>query len=96
MVFYAAEWWRRHYVGHWGWEGIFDSLGFLADDISTGRRGEIVEVGLRRWHREVRSFDGRRRFLGTVATEGGLALNQLAESGGWLGTVLQSVVDDIS
>jgi hypothetical protein len=92
MVFYASEWWRRHYIGQWGWEGIFDSIGLSWSDITIGRRNSLVEIGLRRWGRDVREREGRRQFLGTVATEGGLPLNQLVESGGWLKWVLGPVV----
>ena len=92
MVMYAAEWWRRHYSGKWGWEGIFRSVGFRSIDISTEFRNRLIEVGLQRWKRNVRSIGGRRQFLGTVATEGGLPLRQLSERGGWLKLLLSPVV----
>lgn len=92
MVFYASEWWRRHYIGMWGWEGIFDSIGLAGEDISTLGRSSLVEIGLRRWGRDVRERKGRRQFLGTIATEGGLPLNQLSESGGWLKNVLSPII----
>jgi hypothetical protein len=92
MVFYAAEWWRRYYSGQWGWEGIFDSVGFNINEFSTGARNRLIEVGLQRWQRKVRTLDDRRQFLGTVATEGGLPLRQLSEGGGWLRSLLRPVV----
>lgn len=92
MVAYASEWWRRFYSGKWGWEGIFKSVGLNQAEFSTLARNQTVEIGLRRWQREVREVGGRRQFLGTVATEGGLPLKQLAEGGGWLQSLLRPVV----
>lgn len=92
FVIYSAEWWRRFYDGHWGWENIFGSIGIDYGQLSTGRRNELIASGLQRWRREVRAGDGSRKFLGTVATEGGLPLHQLADSGGWLKNVLKPVL----
>lgn len=92
LVFYGAEWWRRYYQGHWGWEGIFESLGMDYRELSTQQRNALVIQGLQRWRREVKVINGSRRMLGTVATEGGLPLNQLRESGGWLERVMKTVL----
>ena len=92
FVFYASEWWRRFYSGKWGWDGIFDSINLNNDQLSANRRNELIETGLLRWRRNVRVQEGTRKFLGTVATEGGLPLHQLAESGGWLKAILRPVL----
>lgn len=92
FVIYGAEWWRRHYTGEWGWDGIFGSVGIDYKELSTGRRNNLIETGLHRWRRQVRVNEGRRGFLPTVATEGGLPLHQLADSGGWLKNVLKPVL----
>ena len=92
MVFYAAEWWRRYYSGEWGWKGIFDSVDIDINEVTTQVRNRLVEIGLQRWQRPVRILADRRRFLGTVATEGGLPLKQLAESGGWMRDLLDPVI----
>ncbi len=92
FVFYGSEWWRRHYSGKWGWEGVLTSIG-LTEEISIGQRNAIVELGLARWNREVRVRGGQRHFLGTVATEGGLPLNQLAGGSGWLKNILSVVIE---
>ena len=92
IVIYSAEWWRRYYAGQWSWEGIFGSIGLPLDEITIGRRNQFVELGLQRWNRDVRRLQGRRQFLGTIATEGGLPLNQLAEGGGWLKAILKPVI----
>lgn len=92
LVIYASEWWRREYSGQWSWEGIFLSLNLDTDDISTGLRNDIIQNGLNRWHRSVRKIGGRRHFLGTVATEGGLPLNRLKDAGGWLNNILRPII----
>lgn len=92
LVIYAAEWWRRLYTGHWSWDGIFTSIGIDYNQLTVGRRTALIETGLHRWRREVRSHEGTRKLLGTIATEGGLPLHQLADSGGWLKVVLKPVI----
>jgi len=94
FVIYAAEWWRRKYSGHWGWEGIFGSIGIDFTELAVGSRNDLIEGGLRRWRRQVRTSTGYRNFLGTIATEGGLPLHQLSDSGsgGWLKRVLVPVL----
>jgi hypothetical protein len=92
FVIYAADWWRRYYNGNWGWEDIFSSIGLDHQDLSTGRRNDLVELGLQRWRREVRTFKESRKYLGTIATEGGLPLHQLTEAKGWLEKILKPVI----
>jgi len=92
FVIYSSEWWRRYYKGHWGWDGIFNSIGIDFNDLSVGNRNTLIETGLQRWHRNIRYHNGSRMLLGTVATEGGLPLNQLSGSGGWLKHILQPVL----
>jgi len=92
FVFYAAEWWRRHYSGQWGWDGIFESISLDNNDLTAIRRNTLIETGLLRWRRKVRAHDGTRKFLGTIATEGGLPLHQLANNGGWLKAILKPVI----
>lgn len=92
FVIYGSEWWRRSYDGGWGWDGIFNFLEIDNSYLSPSDRSSFVENGLRRWGREVRKHDGVRKFLGTVATEGGLPLKQLSGSGGWLKGTLQPVL----
>lgn len=89
FVMYASEWWRREFAGKWGWEQVFQSVNIDFNQLSVGSRNTLIDRGLNRWHRQVRIKEGTRRFLGTIATEGGLPLHKLSESGGWLKRVLQ-------
>lgn len=93
FVIYAAEWWRQEYDGSvWSWEKVFASFSVDGKELKAEYRNLIVEKGLRYWQREVRVINGNSRYLGTIATEGGLPLNQLNKSSGWLGRVFKQVI----
>jgi len=93
FVIYAAEWWRREYDGSlWSWEKVFSSFNADAKSLTTARRNLVVELGLRYWGRKVRTINGSSRYLGSIAIEGGLPLNQLNNSSGWLGRVFKQVI----
>ena len=93
FVIYAAEWWRRDYDGSlWSWEKVFTSFKANANELNTTQRNWVVESGLRYWQRDVRKVNGRSRYLGTIAIEGGLPLNQLNNAGGWLGRVFKQTI----
>ncbi|ELA8128359.1 STY4851/ECs_5259 family protein [Vibrio parahaemolyticus] len=93
FVIYCAEWWRRNYGGHWGWEGIFSSLDIPMEHLNAQMRSNMIELGLHRWKRDIKVINGSRRMLGTVATEGGLPLNLIRESGSWLQRIAKSVIN---
>lgn len=93
FVLYAAEWWRREYDGgQWLWSNVFASFGANSEELKISRRNLLVESGLRFWRREVRILNGSSRYLGSIAIEGGLPLNQLNKSSGWLGRVFKQVI----
>jgi len=93
LLFYAAEWWRREYDGSsWSWKKVFSSFGADAKALTIARRSLVVESGLRYWGRKVRIINGNSRYLGSIAIEGGLPLNQLNKSSGWLGRVFKQAI----
>ena len=93
FVIYAAEWWRREYDGSsWSWKKVFSSFGADARELKIARRNLVVESGLRYWGCKVRIINGSSRYLGSIAIEGGLPLNQLNKSSGWLGRVFKQVI----
>jgi hypothetical protein len=96
FVIYAAEWWQREYDGSsWKWDKIFASFGASNQELTTPERNQLVKNGLHYWHRKVRIINGRTRYLGTIALEGGLPLRQLTNdgtNGGWLGAVLKQAI----
>ena len=80
FVMYAAEWWRRCYDGNWGWCEVFGSIDINYEYLRIDERNSLVKAGLHRWGRIVRKVGDKRKFLGTIATEGGLPLNQLKKN----------------
>jgi hypothetical protein len=79
----------------WQFVVVEESVFFVWADakaLSTARRSLVVESGLRYWGRKVRIINGSSRYLGSIAIEGGLPLNQLNKSSGWLGRVFKQVI----
>ena len=74
FCFYAAEaFHRRHEGGPWAWETVFAEIGHAPP--SLPRIYEWVKTGLKLWQRPLlRSRNGDREFLVTLACEGGLPL----------------------
>ena len=52
----------------------------------------MIESGLRYWQRPVRIINGRSRYLGTIATEGGLPLKQLDKNDNWLSRLFKHAI----
>jgi|CXWL01.1.fsa_nt_gi hypothetical protein len=98
FVIYASEWWRREYDGSsWSWDKLFASFNADVKVLSINRRNVLVETGLRYWKREVRKINDSYRYLGTIAIEGGLPLNQItSKSNDWLGRVFRQVIPKYS
>jgi len=76
---YAAEAFRREHVdGVWTWDTVFRPLGIKQPEQT--RIAEWVATGLSWWQREVLiDRKKQRRFLVTIACEGGLPLRLLRE-----------------
>lgn len=92
FVLYAAEWWRRRFDGsHWSWDPILIDLNADPDDWNQSQRSESIELGLRDWGLESRNSGGL-RFLGSVAVQGGLPLQLLAQARGKIGLLLSQVL----
>ena len=92
FVLYAAEWWRRRFDGgHWSWDPILIDLKADPDGWSQCQRSACVEIGLRDWRLDVKRTGGL-RFLGSVAVQGGLPLQLLAQARGKIGVLLSQVL----
>jgi len=93
FVLYASEWWKRRYSGGpWSWEPILAALGIVPSDWSAPKRSECVENGFKEWGLGLRNKTGK-RFLGSVAIQGGLPMNLMAKNHGSVSRVLHRVVD---
>lgn len=92
FVLYAAEWWRRRFDGtQWSWDPILIDLKADPDDWNQAQRSACIELGLRDWGLEVKKTGGL-RFLGSVAVQGGLPLQLLAQARGKIGLLLSQVL----
>lgn len=92
FVLYAAEWWRRRFDGaQWSWDPILIDLNADPDDWNQAQRSSCIELGLRDWGLEVKKTGGL-RFLGSVAVQGGLPLQLLANARGKIGLLLSQVL----
>jgi len=93
FCFYAAETFRReHADGVWTWETVFRPLGKEAPP--QVQIGEWVEKGLKWWQRPLlRSANGSREFLVTIACEGGLPLRLLQQENAHLTQFFRLVLD---
>ncbi|TVR61726.1 MAG: hypothetical protein EA420_11240 [Candidatus Competibacteraceae bacterium] len=91
---YAAETFRReHAEGPWAWETIFRPLG-----LETPPQQQIAEwvvKGLKWWGCSLlRGKDGSRRFLVTIACEGGLPLRLLQRENAYLTQFFRNLLDN--
>lgn len=80
FVLWASDYIRSHFKGGTlKWEFVFEGLG-LSETQDLGR--ELVEKGLRWWHREVRRSEGQTHlYLYSLMAEGGLPQSLLVEDG---------------
>jgi hypothetical protein len=95
FVLYCAEWWRRSFQGGaWNWLDLLSEINMTEAEENKPLLYEVTESGLDYWRRSVlRSSAGRREFLGTFASEGGLPINQLNSQNNWIERVLKSALE---
>lgn len=73
-LYAAGEFCRSHDGGPWKWATVLTPIGLIC---GPQELYEIVERGLEYWHRDIISTSSGRRFLTTLACEGGLPLSLL-------------------
>ena len=92
---FVSEWWRREYKGGpWRWS---DVLGALGAEMTSSHQAlyKVVEEGLAYWGRPLLRLGDSRRFLGTLASEGGLPLGLVRRQGTSLHRFFRAVFDDL-
>lgn len=92
FVFYAAEWWKRRYDGSgWSWDPIVEGIGADPHTWPQQQRTACIVKGLREWGLQPQEGRGL-RYLGSIATNGGLPLKLIAEAKGNVGRLLRKVL----
>ncbi|WP_439641470.1 STY4851/ECs_5259 family protein [Nevskia sp.] len=92
FVFYAAEWWKRRYDGsRWSWDPIVEGIGADPHAWPQQQRTTCIVKGLREWGLRPQEGLGF-RYLGSIATNGGLPLKLIAEAKGNVGRLLRKVL----
>lgn len=96
FVLYAAIWWQREYDGTgMAWEPIFSSIGVDVELITSSVRSSMIESGLRYWRIELNQDIGNLKYIGNIASQGGLPLKLIAAGHGILNTLLKRVLKDV-
>lgn len=91
FVLFAAEWWKQEYEGGaWDWSPIFKKLSVDADSFPPQLRSEFVARGLSFW--QLRPLADGKRFIGSIAVNGGIPMRLLAHGSGPLATVLSQLL----
>lgn len=92
---FAAEWWRREHVqGPWSWDGIKAAVGVSSAPYT--QLASTVDHGLQVLKRRLlRSTDGDRARLVTVACEGGLPLRRLQVENAKLAIYFRDVLENL-
>lgn len=91
FVAYCAEWFRRDSTSTFlRWN---DPAPALLSQIPDEQKRDLTELGLRLWGRPLRIINDRRRFLLTIALEGGFPVRLLREGArGWLKDYLRTIM----
>lgn len=96
FVLYAAIWWQREYDGTgMTWEPIFSSIGIDVETVNSPVRSAMIESGLRYWRIELNHDIGNLKFIGNIASQGGLPLKLIAAGHGILNSLLKRVLKDV-
>ncbi|ROH86128.1 hypothetical protein ED236_06605 [Pseudomethylobacillus aquaticus] len=95
FVLYAANWWQRKYDGTgMSWDPIFTSIGIDYSELNSVTRSEMIESGFREWNLALNADIGNLKFIGNIASQGGLPLNLIASGRGNLNRLLNRVLKD--
>lgn len=90
---YAAETFcREHETGFWTWETVFKPLGINQPEHQQIR--EWIKQGLAWWKRPLIEQNGQRRFLTTIACEGGLPLKLLQKNNAAINQFFKATLED--
>lgn len=97
FVLYAAMWWQREYDGSgMNWEPIFGSIKLNANDLNSNIRSNMIDMGLRYWKISLNNDIGNLKYIGNIASQGGLPLKLIAsDNNGNLNRLLNRILKDV-
>ncbi|MDP1765568.1 MAG: STY4851/ECs_5259 family protein [Methylotenera sp.] len=96
FVLYAAIWWQREYDGSgMAWEPIFNSVGINSSELNSNIRSGAIEKGFQLWSLKLNKDIGNLKFIGNIASQGGLPLKLIATGHGNLNRLLNRVLKDV-
>lgn len=96
FVLYAAIWWQREYDGSgMAWEPIFKSIGLNSSDLNSNTRSSFIKSGFQQWNLKLNNDIGNLKFIGNIASQGGLPLKLIAAGHGNLNRLLNRVLKDV-
>lgn len=96
FILYAAIWWQREYDGSgMEWKPIFNSIGIKSSELNSNTRSEAIEKGFQLWNLNLNNDIGNLKFIGNIASQGGLPLKLIAAGHGNLNRLLNRVLKDV-
>jgi hypothetical protein len=96
FVLYAAMWWQREYDGTgMSWEPILFSIGLNSSSLDSNVRSDTIKKGFRQWELKLNTDIGNLKFIGNIASQGGLPLKLIANGHGNLNRLLNRVLKDV-
>lgn len=97
FVLYAANWWQREYDGTgMNWEPIFSSIGVDYDTLPSNTRSQMIKRGFTYWNLQLNTDIGNLKFIGNIASQGGLPLKLIAsDKNGNLNRLLKRTLKEV-
>jgi hypothetical protein len=97
FVLYASNWWQREYDGSgMNWEPIFSSIGVDYSTLESNTRSQMIKRGFAYWNLTLNYDIGNLKFIGNIASQGGLPLKLIAsDKSGNLNTLLKRTLKEV-
>lgn len=97
FVLYAANWWQREYDGSgMNWDPIFTSIGINYATLNSNTRSQMIKRGFSYWNLTLNNDIGNLKFIGNIASQGGLPLKLIAsDKNGNLNRLLKRTLKEV-
>lgn len=97
FVLYAANWWQREYDGTgMNWDPIFTSIGINYSALNSNTRSQMIKKGFGYWNLTLNNDIGNLKFIGNIASQGGLPLKLIAsDKNGNLNRLLKRTLKEV-